>query len=642
MPRQAGMPTLYSTQHRFDLAGALVPYLVTPTGCLLAWPMVAAAHQAWGTNPWAAAGITLTGSALSVLTWMAARPRGRIRQSVATTMSTLGAAWVLGATINAPWQRPWLDLWAAGTVTGSLAFAILRLLAKANPDEQPTTDSAGLREAVTALKDATLGKPKTRGAKVITPVAMPRGDTLAELEGSRDQVASYFDVESTAVRVHRNPGSVRTGRLEIVPVDQLRTPIPWAGPSAPGRSVGDAPLRFGRAEDGDPVALWLTGRPGVRPAIHLRATGMTGSGKTEWAKVMWGDYLTRTDGALIVVDTVKRDQTVKPIRPGVTLLITDDEQADAFFDLLAERVIPARTAALGEQDLSEWMPGCGLSHLLVWVEESAAWSDHPALVAVAERARTAGICLVLSQQRWTHDRAPTSLRSQFAANICFGIDGRDDPNLALSAATVDAGACPESWGASKPGYFYLEAPSIPTTRWATPCRSELADRSDITDAVTGWAPIRKPLDPTTRAALGTLMAHTDAVTTPGACRHPIPDQRQDPAMRPGVNPTDPPDDCDPSQELDTTPTPRRFSLTLPTSVDPGQARAVLRQHIAALSDQGHTELRPADLGDVLEQIGYTAAWLTKALTELTTGTTPLLMKIDRNGRYRILRPGQPA
>lgn len=641
MPRHGGLSPL---SYGHDLSAAALPYLMCPAGCVLAWPAAAASHHWWGSNPWAAAGITAAGGGLTALTWAAGRARGVIRQRVATLLTASGSMWALGATIGAPWERPWLDLWAGGTVVASVAVGVMRLMAKANPDEQPArTTAGGLADAVAALKDARIGRPKVDGAKVKATITMPHGDTLAEVEGSRDSIASALDVAPSAVRVHRDPDSVRTGRIEVVPVDQLRDTIGWAGPSAPGRSVGDAPLRFGIAEDGEKVALWLTGRPGVRPATHVRATGMTGSGKTEWALVVMTDYLTRSDGALVVVDTVKRDQTVKPVKDGITLLITDDEHAEAFFDILAEQVIPARTEALGKEDLTEWMPGCSLSHLMVWVEESAAWSGHPALVQVAERARSAGISLVLSQQRWTHDRAPTSLRSQFATNVCFGIDSRDDPALALAPATVDAGASPETWGSAKPGYLYIESPGIPADRWPIPCRSELAQRSDLAAAVTGWAQVRQPLDPVTARALAPVMPTDTVKPSPGPRPTPAAgrgDEDQEvPAMaaRPGVNPNDPPDDVDPSKELDTTPTPRRFSLALPKPTTPEQARTILREHITALATQGQTEVRPADLGDVLAATGYTAKWLSKALAELTAGNQPLLMAVNRNGRYRILR-----
>ncbi|MFI6820539.1 conjugal transfer protein TraB [Micromonospora sp. NPDC050187] len=642
MPRNGG---LSSMSYSVDLRSAALPYLVCPAGCALAWPAAAASHHWWGTNPWAAAGITAAGGGLTALTWAAGRARGVIRQRVSTLLTATGSAWALGATIGAPWERPWLDLWAGGTAAASVAVAVMRLMAKANPDEQATA-GGGLAEAVAALRDARIGRPKVDGAKVKATITMPPGETLSEVEGSRESIASALDVAPSAVRVHRDPDSVRTGRIEVVPVDQLRDTIEWAGPSAPGRSVGDAPLRFGVAEDGEKVALWLTGRPGVRPATHVRATGMTGSGKTEWALVVMTDYLTRSDGALVVVDTVKRDQTVKPVKDGLALLVTEDEHAEAFFDVLAEKVIPARTEALGKEDLTEWMPGCSLSHLMVWVEESAAWSGHPALVQVAERARSAGISLVLSQQRWTHDRAPTSLRSQFATNVCFGIDSRDDPSLALSGETVDAGAAPESWGSTKPGYLYIESPGIPTGRWPIPCRSELAQRSDLAAAVTGWAQVRQQLDPVTAKALAPVMPTDTVKPSPGHRPTPAPapaaegDAEQEvPAMatRPGVNPTDPPDDVDPSKELDTTPTPRRFSLALPKPTTPEQARQILRDHIIALAEQGQTEVRPADLGDVLAATGYTAKWLSKALAELTAGNQPLLMAVNRNGRYRILR-----
>jgi len=641
MPRGAGMPPALrgGYSYREDLRAALLPYLATPSACLVAWPLTGIGHACWGGSPWTGAALTAAGGALTALTWRAARPRGALRQRVATATAAGAAVWTLGATIAGPWQSPWLGLWALGTVTASGAMALLRVLAKGG-DDGDGGSSGGLGQAVAALRDARIGQAKVTGARVSAPVTMAPGDTIAEVEGARDAIASVLDVPSTAVRVHRDPDSVRRGRLEIVPVDQLRHPIAWAGPSAPGRSVGDAPIRCGRYEDGEPVELWLTGRPGVRPAIHLRATGMTGAGKTEWAKIVWADYLTRSDGALIIVDTVKRDQTVKPVRPGLAALIDTPELAEAFLETLAETVIPARTAALGAQDLGEWMPGCGLSHLLVWIEESASWSDHPSVVDIAERARSAGICLVLSQQRWTHDRAPTSLRAQFGAGICFGIDSRDDPTLALSERTVDAGADPGAWGNSKPGYCYVEAPGIPDELRATPARAELADRDDITTTVTSWARVRKPLDQVTARALAAFLPQPQPVSA-GATQRPASrtaDQPEDtmPTVRPGVNPADPPDDCDPSQPLEIQRTPRRLSLALPDQMDPERARGVLRLYLARLYDQGAREVRPADLGDVLAETGYGATWLSKALAELTGGTVPLLGRPTRRGVYPLL------
>lgn len=103
----------------------VIPHLVCPTSCLVVWPLAAGAHLAWGDSPWAAVGLTVTGGGLTILTWISGHPWGAIRQRAFTLIASLASIWMVGAVAAAPWSRPWIDLWAIGSVGVSISISIL-------------------------------------------------------------------------------------------------------------------------------------------------------------------------------------------------------------------------------------------------------------------------------------------------------------------------------------------------------------------------------------------------------------------------------------------------------------------------------------------------------------------------------------
>lgn len=480
----------------------------------------AGVHQALGRRlpdaAWGTAAVLACTAALTGLAWGYSRPREAILRWH-TTAVTAGAGLAVMVSLIVGPARPWL--WAqafAGTAVAA-SWNLRRLdVVRGEGRDDHTQAKSGLDELV--------GLP---GAKArIVEVDGPRRTAEVQLAGAQD----YTHLQKAAAGLNAlaklPPGSTRAvadpddssrGRLIMVTEDVLRHMLPWPGPSAAGQSIA-VPLRHGLYEDGLPAQLWLCGNwtptrgRDVEPrnAVHVLLMGMTGAGKTITALVLAVEILTRTDAVLIWVDVVKGQQSAGPIRSGVASFIVDRPQAKQLFSGLREAV-RYRAQWLGERGFREWWPGCGIPYLVVWVEEAAqAIPDSDVVTRLTEQCRSVGISLVLSMQRASGDNIPTSARSNLGAVMCFGVNertgGLSDAQFALSEETIAAGARPEAWGVSKPGYHYLEAPGVPADRWSMKARSFYEDDGPLADAVAACAHLRAGLDGGTAAAIGEAYA----------------------------------------------------------------------------------------------------------------------------------------
>jgi hypothetical protein len=383
---------------------------------------------------------------------------------------------------------------------------------------------------------------------------------------------------------------------------------------------------------------------------------MSGAGKTESGLALLGDAMTRRDVSVIYSDPVKGLQSCEPIAPGLALLLTDQQTAIAGLKAL-KVAISARTTQLGRYGFKQWearsaLPiaqgGAELKLLVYWMEESAALiADSTSFVQLTEQARSAGIVLVLSQQRLTHDRIDTSARANLGAMWCFGV--RDDKEkYGLSESTIEAGAAPWAWRNTKPGYSYLEAPGVPEDRWSIPMRSYYTQTSELAAAVRQYA--NPTLDPTTAAAFGGL--YTDYQTavregraiwqTMGQTATALPvhklatdqtepeettdmDQDSDddgldhldfpipPQPEPGFH-----DDIDPSIEIEETSDGELTFISPPPSrpLTTDQARHALRAMLQAMADRGDSEVRTSQLVEFRQHVGRQAPWLSKELRRL--------------------------
>ena len=628
MPRNAG----YDGVSVHTVKVPLWPYLVTPVSAVAALPITWGAHHWYGDSPWTGVALAVADTTVTGFTWWAGRPRGPLMQAMSTGLALAGSAWTTMAVIEGPWSKGMLGTWFIGTAVGSVVVGVRRIMHKSAGDGE-TESTGGLREAVKSLRGARFGATRIEGARATAPVTLEPGITAGDLAKERGALASALDVPAAAVRIIPDSDSARRGTVSVVPVDQLRDTRYWPGPSAPGASIADAPIRLGVMEDGEPLELWLPGdHKAGRNSAHLSVVGMSGAGKTELVLNLCADVLTRDDVRLVVTDTRKGDQLPQWLREGAHEAHLDPTSAEDYLEDLP-RLIAERARHLGQRGLKQWVKGCGLPYLaVVCFEASKLVSDSSTFVDVAESARSVGIFLLVELQRATHDRFPTSARANIPAKICLGVERDTDAEAALSESTLDAGAAPWEWKNMRPGYLYAELPGVDTERWSMPARAFIARSEDE------------------RAAA--VAAHRPAATAPQPApqreERPVPQQRDpEPAdnereLNAALDLTDPPDDVDPAQPIEIPEGMPRLAFgqlrTPPMGTE--EARAWMRDYLLRLHAKGIDKVRPSELGDVIEATGLTASWVSKELRRLCSGPDALLRNTDR-GVYKIRVP-EPA
>ncbi|WP_432050329.1 conjugal transfer protein TraB [Verrucosispora sp. NA02020] len=631
MPRNAGYDGV-ATVHTVRVP--LWPYLVTPVSAVAALPITWGAHHFYGDSAWTGVALAVAGTAVTGFTWWASRPRGPLMQAMSTGLAFAGSTWTTMAVIEGPWSKAMVGVWFIGTVVGSIVVGVRRIMHKAGGDEQQA-GNGGLIEAVKSLKGARFGQPRIDGARATAPVVLEPGITAGDLAGDRGSLASALDVRSTAVRIIPDPDSSRRATVSVVPVDQLAETRYWPGPFAPGASIADAPVRLGVMEDGEPLEIWLPGDHSKgRNSVHLSVVGMSGAGKTELVLNLCADVLTRSDVRLVVTDTRKGDQLPEWLRKSAHETYLDAEAAEDYMEDLP-RIIAERARYLGQRGLKQWVKGCGLPYMVVVNFEAAGLvASNGTFVDVTESARSVGIFLLVELQRATHDRFPTSARANISARICLGVARPEDAEAALSESTLDAGAAPWEWKNMKPGYLYAELPGVEQERWSMPARAAIARSEDDRAAVVArhqQTPAARP-SPTPRQE-----EPVDPPVTP-----PTEEPQEERVLNKALNLDDPPDDVDPSQPIHIPTDMPRLALgqlrTPPMGTE--EARTWMRGYLLRVHGQGVDQIRPAELGDVIEATGLTAAWVSKELRRLTSGPDALLQKTDR-GVYRIRVP-EPA
>lgn len=614
-----------------------------------------------------AVGLTVAAGGLTAFTWHVFKARGRSVQVHATAYVGVGALWVLWAAIAGLWSLAVWAVWAFAGVVGGLTWSIRRA-ARGSGDDTHQGDDGGLLEAIgIAGRPAGKARLEADGARVRLPVQMERGQASVEdLQGAKGRIASAAGVRKGAVRVEPEPDDHSRGDVVVVPRDLLRETIPYPGPSAPGASIVEE-LQVGRYEGGDTTRLWLPGDPKAKPAprnaTHIGVMGMTGSGKSESVLVALVEAMTRPDCSVVYSDPIKGIQTVAPIAAGVGLLLTEQKPAVAAFRRLPV-AIRARTAAMGRHGFRQWTPDVyrkiGMKYLVcVWEEAADLLADSELFVKVTEQARSAGITLIPSQQRLSHDRMSTSARYNLGGGWCFGVGDDRSATFALSPQTLDAGAVPEEWKANKPGYAYLEAPGVPEVRWPEPMRAYLGDPDHLREVIAEHCR-DAALDPVTANAFGKVYSDYRRQVLDGGADWQQPtrtaiampagptgrvkedqadkdedgaddgqegglegyDPRQDPDM-PAMRPQPEPgfmDDADPSQELpeDDPDPPIRWGRPAgeprPTA---SAAKALLRAELARRAAEGAEEVTTGELAEYRAQVlRRSPAWLSGELRAL--------------------------
>ncbi|MET8808137.1 plasmid transfer protein TraB [Streptomyces sp. NPDC004546] len=647
----------------------LPPWLAGIGTGVVSWP----AHIYWADNAAATAGLTLASVALTGATWAAGKSTTAQRRLHSAVTVAAGTSWFTAAAIAGPDAGPLAGLYFIGGPALALSWNIRQILRR-NPDATGSADG-GIWEKVGLAKTMTT-KADAAPNKATIGYQLPRGElTTDDVSKALPKLASALDVPPNAVRHAPDPESASRGEIVIVPRDLLKNTVPCPGPSHPGGSIAD-PVHVGIYEDGTPAVMYFPGdSTAARNAMHLLVMGMTGSGKSEGGLTALAEVVTRRDVVVWASDPAKAEQTFGPLLPALDWAALDVPSTKAMVAAL-HAVIPARTAWLAKYGYKQWEPACaepqadgspGMPYLIGWFEEAAKTlreTDEDALTGIAQEARSAGVSLVVSMQRASHNQVSTDTRASLGSSWCHGVRNDTDAGFALDDDVLDAGAAPHAWKDKKPGYSYLVANGIPETFWATPLRDYLSAREYLEWVALTFADIRAAVDPVTSQAAAKV-AGRHYTQRP---RYPLPGAPDtQPAQEDTTMPTHAPravaqaadddqavaftaydgydqddedlDNIDPEQEIPLPTTVLQFSERPPTTpkikLTPKQARQAMEDLLQEFEDEGRTIVRPADFMEHCDRHGRSRAWVSGQVAQFVM--VGRLAETEETGVYRIVR-----
>ena len=290
----------------------------------------------------------------------------------------------------------------------------------------------------------------------------------------------------------------------------LDKPLTWPGPSIKSGASIALPLNLGLYQDGLPLLVPIT-------ETHLQVMGMTGSGKSKAAQIILAEGITRRDVVFMGIDITKGEQTLGPFRNAMFRVATNPKEAKKLL-VDINNVIRPRTDYLTEHGLSKWEENCGLSYMVVIIEEAPAVIESlgrtgkKAWLAALKAARSAGITFVISLQRSDWSELPTLARGQLG-HMCFGVANAGDARFGLSATQIKLEAKPSLWNRRSPGKTYVDVPGIDEEKVAMPARVFFI--GEDSDAIRDYAnryPV-SPIDTFTASAIE--HGEADVITDPG-------------------------------------------------------------------------------------------------------------------------------
>ncbi|WP_121710119.1 plasmid transfer protein TraB [Streptomyces sp. E5N91] len=634
-------PAVTSSSTRSYLVRRLQPHLPPWLGVAGLGLTGALGNWRWEGSAAAGVGLTLASVALTGATWWAGKSTSQQRRLHSAITVAAGSAWLTGACLAGPMTGALDDLYLIGGPVIALSWNVRLMLRTSDPAGESA--DKGLLERV-GLARAQIGAAKVEPNRVTAPMLLDAGtQTNDDVAKALPGIASALDVPRTAVRYQPDPDSERRGELVIVPRDMLADTVRWeeAGPAFPGGSITD-PLVLGVYDDGAPLALWLPGdKKAGRNATHLLIAGMTGSGKGDGALNLMTEILTRTDVIAWLSDP-KGFQDFRPLLPAYDWAVEGGADTEIMVEAV-KAVIPARTGWLGNHKYRQWEAaaarkqtdpqhschddgtacGCpGLPFHVVWFEEagvSLGLLGDDAFNSIANLARSAGMALVVSLQRPSHDQISTTTRDALGARLCFGVPNATAAGFMLPDTVLDAGAAPERWANRRPGYNYLVAPGIPEERYADPGRTRWFTEESVSlmETVAQWfARNGAQVDPVTDKAAVTVAGR--AYTERRRVDVDAPDTEDDDVIdetEPLVDDED--EGIDPEQELPELGDGADAPLVQETGhkPDPAEARQLLAQAIAEFEAEGRMVIGPKDFTDWCDRHQLSRPWVSERLKE---------------------------
>jgi hypothetical protein len=336
--------------------------------------------------------------------------------------------------------------------------------------------------------------------RIRSEVALVRGvQTPKVITDHREQFASMNALPLSSVLAKANQRNHSRVFLDWVLEDVLSTVRYWPGPAAIGKSIADAPTRFGLYEDrvyaerfGPAITADMAKRLGraEKNLSHLLSEGMNGAGKSTVNRILVADGATRLDLEEWLVDTVKKLQTFGQLGQAFQWFAITVPEAKALVRFLANSVIPARADYLGAHGFDNWEPGCGIPYLRVTVEEGGIVANElEKLDAVLNSARSTGTEINLSVQRAHHALVDTNVRAAFGDTLSFGVKQSDDV-FAMPDDLQDAGADPSLWQNKQPGMNYYAAAGLDDDRRMMPDRGFNAVVAELRELIAEHEPAR--------------------------------------------------------------------------------------------------------------------------------------------------------
>ena len=657
----------------------LAPWL----GWVLLFPVAVVARLEWGGRGNETTGVAflLVGLTLAMmrLTRELTKSRGRVVRELAMGSAAAGGLWLVAAMMFAPWAHPWLDLWQFG---GAIPLGWNAYRALSHAKDGAAGGMAGkLIEVIGQAKVHKVKPESTRlGTVVHADLEVVRGEqTIKDLQGKAEHLETLLGLRPGSVVITGDGDDAGHANLLVIPTDTLREPVLWPGPSKPGASIIE-PIECGAYLDARPVELILPGsEQDARNLAHILLNGVPGAGKSQTVCEIVCSVLCRTEVVVIGSDPVKGLQSFGPfIRADALELVATDLGTSKLLLAAVKRSIKARADFLGAKGLKQWEPGCGLSFLIVWLEE-ATWATQSGVLSdISAQARSTGIQLIVSQQRSSYDTTDTTLRSNLTAGISGGLASSMDAKFNLPDWLVDlVGDTLEAWGTSKPGYMVACHPSIPEADQPKPWRSFKTTDDEIEAALRRWAHVRSSLDATTRGALGDTYDKIKAVmsgaTPPPAVTGDIDDYPDDDTDEDDVDADE--DDMPDEEREDTTEVdddmgirvdPRQPVSPLPSDIRDipmggprpnlsrmsqagrsARARGVVQQHLRTLLAAGTTTLGPSDIARMRPETGMSVEWVRLELIRLCQEPEPGDVCLDRTfdgpiNKFTMLVSGEPA
>jgi len=630
------------------LSRKVIPHSPPFAAWLLEWPLSYLANWQWGGSLWAAVGLTLSSVGLTAHTYWVGRNSKRQRQLLAT--ATVGAAtgWFTAATLAGPTMPELVNVWLMGGGALSVAWSITMAM-RVNPEKTESVDGSekGLLEKI-GLAKAMMKKVKVEPNKVTIPVEFDRGaQTQDDGAKARKNLAGKLGVPENAVKWHADPEDAGQGAFVVIPQDMLKEPTAWPGPSAPGESIGDAPVPAGVYEDAGTADIWFPGdEDDGRNAAHYQFMGMTGSGKSQGGRVILTDLMTRNDVVTWLFDPSKGQQTFGPVLHGADWAMLTMKECQAGISILPN-VITARADDLGKHGYDQWTPEAGrelgMPYMVCWFEEVAKlFREGVDLAPIAQEARSAGITLVFSLQRSSHTSMDTDVRGNIAGSTVFGTNSAIDSGFALSDETIEAGAQPETWRNRKAGYCYIEGPGLDENRYATPIRTFLLDKHIAGKVIADYEHVRpKDAGRVTAEAAGPAYTNRKRYR---AGQEVVVDRDGDDVdyeLEPSdvaLHETDeeyadipvdidkPLPECPPEMDVP-------FGQPQKDTKTREQALVALNEVLNEFAAKNRMEFGPKDITPHLERIGKTSSWVRRELSRLRD--EGVLDDTDEAGVYRI-------